>query len=96
MAYSHCTGPYREQDWHNRKQWVTVLVPCLGPGFLDEISEPIDSSSIPGPLPVKVPCSVTTYLFGWRIFDAEFSLLNKFQEMLLIYVPSLLLWVITE
>ena len=35
MAYSHCMGLasewYREWDWYNRKQWVLVTVPLLGP-----------------------------------------------------------------
>ena len=60
MAYSHCAererDPHREQDWHNRKQWVLVNVPVSNQ--CECFYMVLTFHLVPVQVPVAFPCSV--------------------------------------
>ena len=59
MAYSHCAererDPHREQDWHNRKQWVLVNVPVSNQCecFYMVLYLPFSPGTGPGSIPMQ-------------------------------------------
>ena len=62
MAYSHYTGTgtglYRNQDWHNRKQWVLVpvLVSDQSEHFYMVLYFPFGPCTGPYPCPIPAQC----------------------------------------